>query len=501
MSSFLSELGGITAGVGAEGLAFAAGFAAGHALHPEATLIAQDAWHGAQLLRLDPATAAEAAAENYAAYSEMANEATYSGLDETRFAYLYDVTLTAPGMGQLLTMLRRGTITPDDFTFGLRKAKFGTRWDTALTDLQHVRLSPQEIALGIVRSVVADPGLLATALDLSGGVVPAYPEWPGDALAEALAGGIDRDRLRVMVGEIGLPMSAQQAASAQFRGIIKPGDFNRAILEGDTRPEWAPYILEQARQILTAGEYAELQLRGYYDRAARLANTDKHGMSAADSDLLYDVLGRAPAVHAVTTGLARGGEYTGQPTTAPEPFLAAMERSNARPEWYSIDYANRYSYPSAFVLRALLQAGVIDAAQGEQYFLDVGWPPVLAKQVAEHYGASTISAANPHVTKADTQLWSTAHASYKAEEATAADVAPVLTLLGLDAPTQTEVLARWDAERALIRKQLSPAQIKKAIKEQLTNPATSVPWSQADGIAALQARGYDLADATVLIEE
>jgi hypothetical protein len=500
LSSFLSELGGITGGVGAEGLAFAAGFAAARALEPAAVTISQDAWHAAQVRRIDPATAAEVAAENYASYDDMASEASYSGWDASRFAYLYRVTLTAPGVGELLTMLRRGTINPGNFTHGLRKAKLEPMWDDALTELQHARLSPAEIALGIVRSVVADPGLLAVTLDVSGGVVPAYPTWPGDALQEAQAGGFDADRLRVLVGEIGLPMSAQQAASAYFRSIIRLPDFNRAILEGDTRPEWAPFILDQARQILTAGEYAELELRGYYDRATRLANTAKHGMSDADSDLLFDVLGRSIPVHQITTGEARGGVYGDTSETIPEAYLRSLQRGNLRPEYYSLAYANRYSYPSAFVVRALLTDGAITQAEGEQIFLDVGWTPDLAKLVSEHYAPTGAKVADAHVTKAYNQLWTTAHASYKAEEVTQADVTPALNLLGVSPAAQTEIFAAWDVERGLIRKQLTPAQVKKAYKGAVPNLETGQPWTRDDALTALLDRGYSMADATTFLE-
>ena len=63
------------------------------------------------------------------------------------------------------------------------------------------------------------------------------------------------------------------------------------------------------------------------------------------------------------------------------------------------------------------------------------------------------------------------------------------------------MLALWGEERALIRKQLSPAQVKKAVKEAVPNPATGAPWTVADGLTALLARGYSQADATTLLEE
>jgi hypothetical protein len=482
-------------------LGYALGTAAGPALRPFVQDLANEAWTINPDLPLAAGVAAAIAAENVDDYDRMAAEAIQTGINGARFKDLYGVTLAAPGTGELLQALRRQTITPGDFTHGLRKAKLEPRWDAALADLQHVRLTPEQIALGIVRSVVPDPGLLTVTLDTSGGVVPAYPVWQGDALEEATAGGVDEGRLRVMVGEIGLPMSAQQAASAYFRRIIKIGDFNRAILEGDTRPEWAPYILEQARQILSANQYQEAALRGVMTQAEADAKTAQHGMSPADAKTLFEILGRPLAVHQITTGLARGGTYGGTYDDVPEPYRDAIRRSNIRPEYAVLDYANRYSYPSAFVLRSLAQAGELgDEAAVAKILEQIGWPPFLAEKVAPAWVGGGTSV-DPHISKADSQLWTTTHASYKAEESTAADVAPALTLLGLDQATQAAVLQRWDAERALIRKQLSPAQIHKAVTKGVTNPATGAAWTLQEGIDALLARGYDLADAQVLLAE
>jgi hypothetical protein len=63
------------------------------------------------------------------------------------------------------------------------------------------------------------------------------------------------------------------------------------------------------------------------------------------------------------------------------------------------------------------------------------------------------------------------------------------------------ILALWAHERSLIRKQLSPAQIKKAFTGSAINPVTGQPWTQAEATAALLARGYDQNDATVLLTE
>src|SRR5215831_17510925 len=148
-----------------------------------------DQWSKHQDVPLDAAAAAEVAAEDVAQYGAMAAEASFTGYDATRFANLYGVTLNAPGMGELLNALRRGTINGGNFSHGLRKARLEPMWDDALADLANVKLTPAQLALGIVRSVVDDPGLLVVSLDTSGSTIPKYPVWGGDVLEEAKAGG------------------------------------------------------------------------------------------------------------------------------------------------------------------------------------------------------------------------------------------------------------------------------------------------------------------------
>src|SRR5205823_7897286 len=170
------------------------------------------------------------------------------------------------------------------------------------------------------------------------------------------------------------------------------------------------------REILTAHNYAELQLRGYLTRDERLAGTRKHGMSDEDSDLLYDVLGRSIPVHQIETGEARGGVYNGPIDGIPEPFLASLRRGNLRREYFNLAYANRYSYPSGFMIRGLAQDGELTRAETEEILLEVGWSPKWATTFAQRWTAGTTTTADPSTRKAQTQLWTRLHRSYIAGE-------------------------------------------------------------------------------------
>lgn len=493
MSAFFDELGGLTGGVGSEALAFAVGFAAGRALEPAGVTIAQDAWNAAPVRRLDPGAAAQSVAEGFMSKNGGAAEASYHGYDSSRFEALYNVALTAPGLGELLTMLRRGTINSGNFTHGLRKSKLEPMWDDALAELATNYIGLGDIAAAIVRGAVPAPSWVPVAPPTSTTNVQRYPVVNIDPVALAKKLGFDEDMLRIMVARSGLSLAPGLAAQAFFRGIIADNDFHLAVAEGDLRTEWADALLAVSRQILTAGQYAELQLRGFLSADQRRTLTAQHGMAASDSDLLYNLLGRSINVHQILIGQRRGGTYNGDTSHIPAEYLAALERGNLRPEYYNLGYAGRETYPSYFVTRALAQAGVISSERAKELFEGLGWPLDVADAAAAFYAVPTAKAADTHVTKAATQLWTATHKSYIAQESGDSDAAERFDLLGIPADSQQAILKLWDSERSLIRKQLSPVEVRKAIGQ----PGKDVAWATAQ----LLDRGYNQEDATTFLNE
>ena len=480
---------------------YALGTAAGPALYPFVQDLETQAYALAQFAPLPIETAAEIAAENFAQLGAMETEATLTGYNKTRFDLLYDVTLTGPGMGTVLRLAQRQSEQKVDVNFALRKAKLDPQFDAAVLNLANERLSVADLAYMIVRGVLPDKGTLPSPLPTKPDQLKLPQQLSLDPVVEASLSGWDKTRLQAMVDRSGLAMGPVQAAQAYYRGILTLNDYYLTIARGDLYPAFADPVLQVSAQIPTVGEMMEHALRGYDTFANAQKNAARHGMSLADSQLVYEDMGRAINPHQVTIGLARGGKYDGNPTTAPSPWLEALQRGNVRPEWYDLAFhAEQYTFPSAFVFRQLLRDGAITQAQGQQYFLEIGWPPSLAQAVSQAYGTTTATA-DPHVGKAQTQLWGTTHKSYVAGEIDDPTATTALSAAGVGAAAVPAVLSLWDEERSLIRKQLSPAQVKKAYSEGVQNPATGAPWSLADATAALLARGYDQADATTLLEE
>lgn len=445
----LEITGGIAIGEGVGGAIAAV-------VEPQLQNLKNKQWAAHMDVPLDARDAAAAEQQEYPGNLAGITDASYSGINGDRYLALRYLAATAPGTPELLELWRRGKIGPDLVRKGLKKAGLMDEFVDAVLELFTGRLDPAVIATAIQRGIMHDPGFLPVGPPTGSGVVPAFPVSPLDPIEEAKAHGIDADRLFVETAIVGLPLALNQAAQAYFRGEIELDDFYRAVSEGNTRNEWRDAALAVSRQILTSGEYAELELRGFVDAPTRRKLTAKHGMSAQDSDYLYNVLGRAPGIHAVTTGLARGGKYDGQPQTIPEPFLSAVQRQNIRPEWYDIEYANRYSYPSAFVLRSLATSGELgDQHAVEQILLEIGWPPSLAAKVSAEWVATATAAGatgpklDPWVVKANNHLWTEVQKRYIGGAITQAQAQPALTLIGVTQAAQTEVFARWDEQRVI----------------------------------------------------
>lgn len=485
--------GGFVEGAGERLIEFAIGAAVAEALRPEAVQLGQEAWSVHPVRALNAGVAANVVAEDLRSRDWGAGEAEQEGIDGGRFDAIVEATRTAPGVAELLNVWRRGLISESMVDHGLAKAKIEPQYRDALKATKVQLLPVPDLAYAVVRGLVPDQGILPVAPPAQGVKVERFPVFNIDPVAEAEKQGFDRERFSVMVGRSGLAMAPVMAAQAYFRNIIELADYYLAIAEGDVRNEYRDAILETARQILTAHDYAELRLRGWIDDEAMHAGAAKHGMTPADADLLRKMIGRPIPVHQVTTGLARGGVFNGSSDHIPEAYIRSLEEGNQRPEWYSLSYANRYTLPGAFVVRRLLQDGALTAEEATTIFVQSGWPPELADKVAKAYSVTTTAAPSKHTAKAQTQLWGTLHKSYVVEETDATTAAEMLTALGVDTSEHAPILALWEHERELVRRTLTPSQIKKAYKE--------ATFTEAEAVARLERLGYNAADAATFLAE
>ena len=480
----------------------AVGGAATVALQPAFEIPRQDAWERNANRILDVNLLARLVAQGGVDLSSAAAEAKRDGYGPDKLDALVYLAQTVPGVPEALLLWRRGLISNALFSHVLVKAGLDQRYAAPLMALKEAEIvGIADLAYGVVRGILPAPSWVPVPPPTGGTSVPRFPQVNLDPVAEAAKLGFDEQMFQIMVGRSGLSLAPGLAAQALFRGLINEEDFLLAIAEGDLRTEWATTLRDATRQVPTANEFIEAWLRGWIDQPTAEAGAALHGMSARHADLIYKIKGRPISFHEITTGLARGGTYPSAYTDIPEPYRKSAEEADLRPEWAALHYANRYSYPSAFVLRSLAQAGDLGGqAQVEQVLLEIGWKPSFATQVSTAWTGGA-KGGDTHIAKAATQLWTTTHRSYIAEEIDDAIATAALTAAGVAVASIPGVLTLWKEERALIRRQLTPTQIRKALNAGVTNPATGQPWTMAEAHAALLARGYDQADATVFLQE
>jgi len=202
----------------------------------------------------------------------------------------------------------------------------------------------------------------------------------------------------------------------------------------------------------------------------------------------------------MATAAARGiNGPDGKPVDRAQ-FLKAIAQSDIRPEYGPTLWDARFLYPSLFQLSRLVTAGAITADVAADWATKDRYPPEVVDVLRAFWRGGTTASTDAHVGKAQTQLWTTLHRSYIAGESTKTAARPVLASLGMNTAAQDAVLALWDTERGLVRKQLTPAQIKKAYTKGIKNQATGATWTRDDALAALIERGYATTEANEFLD-
>lgn len=488
----------------------AAGAAASAALEPALEIPKQEAWASAANRLPDVGLIAKLVAAGEVSQADGRSMAARLGFGQHSFDAITYLAQTRPEWPELLHLWRRfslpdpnlGTFPTSLVDSGLAHA--GLDWDYAqwLKALKTAELPGiGDIAYGVVRGILPAPPWVPVAPPTSGTSVPRFPQVDIDPVQLAAALGYDESMLRLMVGRSGLSLAPGLAATALFRGEINDHDYLLAIAEGDLRTEWAETLKNASRLVPTPGEFMELALRGWMSIGEAEAGAALHGMTAPHADLLFKLRRRPLTVANITKALARGGQFNPAPDEIQDPYSASVHQADLGPEWYDLAEHLKYSYPSAFVLRSLAQAGDLGGtAAVEQILLEIGWKPELATKVATSWTGGA-AVADPHVAKAQTQLWTTLHRAYVADEVDDATATSTLATAGVAAGAAPEVLAIWQAERGLVRKQLTPTQLKKAWRNADVNPATGAAWTQDEVLSRLVGMGYSHNDALTFLEE
>lgn len=514
-----------------EGAAFAIGTATGPALRPLTQEVTNEAWTLHPVRPPDAGTLALGVAQGQVDPDAAAHWAMEQGLGGAQFKALVDIANTGPGVPIAFDLWRRGQIDETAFRRAVKRQGLEAEWINDLIPLKDVRLDPAVIANAVQQGHVPPGSLLPPPVT---GAPPFHIPLTTidlDPLAEWAAHGVDEPRGKILANLVGLPPGDIELLHMWNRGIIDEDSVEAGIREGHRKTKWIPAVKELRHAVLTAIQATNLRLRAWITDDQMYALGAKTGYSRETMDLLLKGQGRPLTFHQVFVGLRRGGVYNGPVAGIAPAFLKSLQESNIRPEWYSLAWAQRHTFPSAFVLRALVQGGDLTGAEGEAILLDIGWREDLAKTVAAKWalgGAASAKALtktelaseyeglyiteaqyiaalealgyapdvaqmeahvvdSKRVAKARDQVVTRIHAQYVGHKIAHSDAAAYLDREGIPAPALGLILTEWDHEREVNRAVLTPAEIVNAFRRSII--------SESEALSALEDRGYSPTDA------
>jgi hypothetical protein len=501
----------------------AIGGAAEDVLRPILEPAAQTAWANRPFKVLDPGTAAMLRARNHQpGYGgidlqgvDLTDDARRGGLGTARFYLETEAARTWPGVAQLVNLRRRrlafggdSGIGQDEFRNALRRQGFRTEAIDYLTDLLVEHLDVADIANAIQQGFVPNDGILPTP-------TPPAPEWqhsdgaftipveqvPIDPTSEAAFHGLDPQHLKVLAELVGLPPGEEALLDMWRRGIIDGTGYAAGLREGHTKTKWTAALSARFFQLLNPSVLVNLRLRGYIEDGEYHQRMRLHGYRAEQANDWFLSAGRPLAPQQMLDLIARKGPGPGGGVFDFADFRQGMVESDIKPKYATPAQALYHKYPPLFQLRRAVESGGMTKERAREVMHIERYEPQDITSLLASWHVDTGTARDPHVVKAETQLWTTQHTSYKAGESDAAEVETTLDLLNVPQGNHARILALWDRELELVRKQLTPTQLKKAWKGSTANPATGAPWTRDEAIARLERMGYSAADAETFLDE
>jgi hypothetical protein len=237
-------------------------------------------------IRLQPAELAEAVLRSYEELGAAEHEARLQGVTPDRFRILTLLAGDGIGPDQAATARRRGYIDahgkgPDSTSFdqAIAESRLHNKWGPILFELTKAILSPPDAAQAVVRSFISH----------------------AEGAALAALSGVDAEQFRLMVDLAGDAPSPTELAVALRRAIIpydshdpsKPG-FVQGIEQGRLANKWITMLRELAQEWPTPTDALEARLVGQVTTEESQDLYAKFGGDPTYWQLLFDTRGEAP---------------------------------------------------------------------------------------------------------------------------------------------------------------------------------------------------------------
>lgn len=394
------------------------------------------------------------------------------GLGPDAFAAMVAVATEYPDVAVAIELDRRSITPPGELAANIEKLGYPADFAGYIAQLAVHILSPSEVANAVQQGHLANTGNILPELppEITYPAGYAQPEAPDgqpassvpltqlglDPITEAAGSGIDFERLQVQANLAGLPPGAESLLTMWNRNLIDEAAVDAGLREGHLKTKWMGAFKRLRWPVLSHIQYVDARVRGWIDNAGMYAGGALTGHTPAQLDLLHKTHGRPLSWHQVFIGLQRGGHIL-DPTAdldqaalgIDETFWKALQQSDIQQQWYLLAWAQRYNYPSAFVLRQLRESNEITDAMLRQVLTYIGWEPTFIDAVATAWGGAAKVGTSPYIAKAQTQLWTAAHKAYLGGSIDRPTAEAAISTLVPSVADREIVFENWDEESNL----------------------------------------------------
>lgn len=223
--------------------------------------IQQDAFNLLPNRVLTPQTLAELVVKGAIQQGEGEGEATYSGINGSRFDALVRGTGNPPGPETVLTMVRRGILSVDAamtaFRQGYLKTEYGETFLQMLYDLPNV----SQLVEGVVQNHFDE----------------------GEAFDLARQQGVEQRDMRLYIDNAGNPPGPMEMLNLWVRGYISEADVDQGLRESRLKNKWIPALKKLAIRKVPMRTITTLLSHGAIDDARALAMLAELGYSPEDA--------------------------------------------------------------------------------------------------------------------------------------------------------------------------------------------------------------------------
>lgn len=233
---------------------------------------------------LDPATSASLAAHGIITAEQAASEAGGSGYNAWRTERLIEANETYPDLASALELYRRGKTNRQQFTHWMRRGGIPEDVATIMLELWEVPLSPEELALQVLKGIRTEQ----------------------EVLAEAHESGVNSERLARLVLATGEPIGLEQMLEAYRRGFMNRERLEHGVKQSRVRNEWMDVIEKLRYEPASASDAFRGVVQGHITEAEGRRITQQQGLEPSEFDWLLKTAGNPPGMMQMISLWRRG---------------------------------------------------------------------------------------------------------------------------------------------------------------------------------------------------